>query len=53
MKVIIKLYHSNMQQWLFDAGSLDKDLSNNITDDLTTCNNGGLRQKSVQLVCFF
>ena len=26
-------------------------LSNCITDDLTTCNNGGLRQKSVYL-CF-
>ena len=28
-----------------------KDLQNCITDDLTTCNNGGLRQKSVNL-CF-
>ena len=40
-----------MQQWLFDAGPLDKLLANCITDDLITCNNGGLRQKSVYL-CF-
>ena len=34
-----------MQQWWFDTGQLDEGLflSNCITDDLTTCNNGGLR----------
>ena len=30
-----------------------KDLSNYITDGLTTCKNGGLRQKSVYLYVFF
>ena len=46
MKVLIKLYHSLNKTWNNCSLMQDhwmKDLSNCITDDLTTCNNGGLR----------